>query len=73
MHSATILTTAANPLVAPIHDRMPVILSPDTWTQWLDPAANPAALNSMLIPFPAEGMRKEAVGLGVNKAGNEEF
>lgn len=73
LHSATILTTAANALVSSIHDRMPVILPPNAWTQWLDPAANPAALNSLLIPFPAEGMRQEAVGLGVNKAGNEEF
>ncbi|AGW12384.1 SOS response-associated peptidase [Megalodesulfovibrio gigas] len=73
LHSATILTTEANALVAPIHDRMPVILPPDSWAQWLDPAADAAALAPLLAPFPAEGMRQEAVGMGVNKAGNEEF
>ncbi|AGW15007.1 SOS response-associated peptidase family protein [Megalodesulfovibrio gigas] len=51
LHSATLLTTEVNVLVAPIHDRMPVILS----------------------PFPGESMRKESVGTGVNKAGNEAF
>lgn len=37
IHSCTIITTDANELVAPIHDRMPVILAPDDYSAWLDP------------------------------------
>ena len=39
LESCTILTTAANNLIKPLHDRMPVILAPPTHDQWLDPAA----------------------------------
>jgi putative SOS response-associated peptidase YedK len=35
--TCTIVTTAANEVLAPIHDRMPVILSPQKYAQWLDP------------------------------------
>ena len=42
LHSCTIITTTANETMAPVHDRMPVILSPDTATSWLqDPAFDP--------------------------------
>lgn len=40
LYSCTILTAAANALMQPIHDRMPVILPPDLYLQWLDKAAN---------------------------------
>lgn len=36
LRSCTIVTTAANSTVAPVHDRMPVMLAPDTWDRWLD-------------------------------------
>jgi putative SOS response-associated peptidase YedK len=35
--SATIITTQPNSLMETIHNRMPVILAPDTYTRWLDP------------------------------------
>lgn len=54
--SCTIITTNANPLVATVHDRMPVILSPDDCAAWLDPAANPEELQRLLVPFPPEEM-----------------
>lgn len=44
----TILTTAANELVASYHDRMPVIISPDRYSQWLDPQAETESLRSLL-------------------------
>ncbi len=53
VRSCTIITTEANPLMAAIHDRMPVIIGPEDWAAWLgeQPIADPAAL---LRPFPAE-------------------
>jgi putative SOS response-associated peptidase YedK len=43
IESCTILTTDANELTKPIHDRMPVIVDPPDFGQWLDPAEKPAA------------------------------
>ena len=52
VHSFTIITTCANALVAPVHDRMPVILSPDAYARWLDPdTPNPADLAALLVPY----------------------
>ena len=49
----TIITTAANQIMAPIHDRMPVILGECDWDAWLDPdMTNPQLLQSMLRPCP---------------------
>ena len=38
LHSATVITTAANATMVPVHDRMPVILPASRWATWLDPA-----------------------------------
>ena len=57
VRSFTIVTTAANPLLAEIHDRMPVILSPDHWPLWLgEEPADPEELKALLVPYPAEGL-----------------
>ncbi|NOZ95267.1 MAG: SOS response-associated peptidase, partial [Acidobacteria bacterium] len=57
VESFTILTTGPNELVAPLHDRMPVILPPDGWDTWLDPGLDdPLALSRLLGPHPPEGM-----------------
>jgi len=49
----TIITTTANGLMAPIHDRMPVILGQGDWEAWLNPeTGNPLLLQSMLAPCP---------------------
>ncbi len=55
--SYTILTTAANGAIAPIHDRMPVILALDDQQRWL--AAGPES-NALMAPFPLVRMRIEA-------------
>ena len=53
----TILTTEANELVAPVHDRMPVILPREAHRAWLDPEAHdPAMIQPLLVPFPASRM-----------------
>lgn len=53
--SCTIITTEANALMQPIHDRMPVILSPDVYEQWLDPTfAQSNDLQEYLKPYDSE-------------------
>lgn len=66
LDSCTILVTAGNELMRPIHDRMPVILDDARWEAWLDPAADPAALQALLQPYPAEAMTAWPVSLRVN-------
>ena len=67
-----IITTAANELMAPIHDRMPVLLSPAQFDAWLDPAYRDVpALSQWLQPAPAEGMVARPVSSRVSNARNE--
>ena len=55
--SCTIITTAPNALLAPIHNRMPVILPRAAYAQWLDPVEQrPATLQKLLKPYPAAEM-----------------
>ncbi|MFN7211080.1 MAG: SOS response-associated peptidase [Aggregatilineales bacterium] len=51
-----IITTAANALIAPLHHRMAVILPPERYAAWLDPATPLATLQEALRPYPAEQM-----------------
>ena len=72
IRSCVIITTRANNLVAPIHDRMPVILPPEAWDAWLDPAnQNLAAIQSLLIPAPADEFEAFPVSTRVNDVANE--
>ncbi len=71
IHSCTIITTRPNTLMAPIHDRMPVILPAEAYAQWLNPAAQPFALNTLLKPYPAELMTAYAVSRLVNSPMND--
>src|SRR5262249_6188185 len=58
VESCAILTTAANGLVRPIHERMPVILGRRDFDQWLDPSEEgAAAMAPLLVPYPAGGVR----------------
>jgi putative SOS response-associated peptidase YedK len=65
LQTCTILTTDANEEVQPVHARMPVILPPDDFGQWLDPQAAPAAVKPLLRPYPG-AMKSYAVGRWVN-------
>jgi putative SOS response-associated peptidase YedK len=57
VRSFTIVTTTANPLLAPLHERMPVILDPDAWPRWLgEVAADSEQLKALLRPYAAERM-----------------
>jgi len=57
LRSFTIVTTAANALLAPLHERMPVILDPEDWPLWLgENPAEPAELKALLRPCPPEAL-----------------
>jgi putative SOS response-associated peptidase YedK len=68
VRSCTIITTAANAAVAPLHDRMPVILHPDAENRWLDPSTTRQQLVELLAPLPAEQTVLRPVGPAVNDA-----
>jgi len=69
IESCTILTTEANELAAQMHDRMPVILSPNDYAEWLDPQAKDSGM--LLTPVPASEMSAIPVNPIVNNARNE--
>jgi putative SOS response-associated peptidase YedK len=57
IESCTVLTTTANELIAPLHDRMPVILPPQGYAPWLDhETTDPESLKHLYRPCPAELM-----------------
>jgi putative SOS response-associated peptidase YedK len=67
VESCTILTTSANELLLPIHDRMPVIVSPEDYDLWLSPdIQDPGELSRLFRPAPPEGMTVFPVGTAVN-------
>jgi putative SOS response-associated peptidase YedK len=67
IESCTILTTVPNDLLRPIHDRMPVILSPRDYPLWLSPAAqDPGALAPLFHPYSPGEMTVFPVGTAVN-------
>lgn len=73
IESCTILTTEPNALVAPIHDRMPVIIKPDDYDAWLDTSvADAASLTPLLAPYPAERMEAYAVSPYVNSPAHDD-
>jgi putative SOS response-associated peptidase YedK len=69
--SCAIITTAANELIAQLHDRMPAILQPDSFDIWLDRKADPAVLKKLLAPFPASKMKSHPVSRAVNAPEND--
>jgi putative SOS response-associated peptidase YedK len=72
VESCALLTTEANELVRPVHDRMPVILPERHWAAWLDPQVQgAAALVPLLRPCPSDAMRAYPVGQLVNNPRND--
>jgi putative SOS response-associated peptidase YedK len=73
IESCTIVTTTPNSLVSDIHDRMPVILKPEDYDLWLDPAfTDTASATEMLRPFDAGLMRRHPVSTRVNQVLNDD-
>jgi putative SOS response-associated peptidase YedK len=71
MRSCAIVTTSANATMAPIHNRMPVMLSPSDFDAWLDPANTDLdALEALLVPAPDDAIVTYPVRTLVNKPAN---
>jgi putative SOS response-associated peptidase YedK len=68
LRSCAIITTAANRAVAPLHDRMPVILDSEAETIWLDPSSPRPLLTELLRPTAEEETHVRPVGPAVNDA-----
>lgn len=72
VESCTIVVTTANATIAPLHDRMPVILALADEARWLDPAlTDPAILQPLLVPCAPERLRVWPVGTAVNRPSSE--
>jgi putative SOS response-associated peptidase YedK len=73
LETCTILTTTPNDVVAPLHDRMPVIIPPESYRTWLDPGTGElAVLGPLMAPFPAGEMTAIAVSHRVGNPANDD-
>jgi putative SOS response-associated peptidase YedK len=69
--TATIITTSAPDELGMIHDRMPMIIDPARWGDWLDPATSDVAdLRGLLVPAAVSGLRTYPVSTAVNSVRN---
>jgi len=71
--SHTIITTAADEFMRPVHDRMPVILPAGQWSSWIDPKqSDEGALQQILMGLPDKPMRMIKVSRAVNSPANDD-
>src|SRR5436853_163136 len=72
IESTTIVTTSANELLRPLHERMPVILPPEHYALWLDPRhEEPSDLLPLLVPYPDRLLTVYRVSNWVSNARHE--
>jgi putative SOS response-associated peptidase YedK len=71
LDTCTILTTEPNELMAPIHNRMPVILEREDYDVWLQPGDRPETGLHLLRPFPSQKMAAYPVSKLVNSPYND--
>ncbi|HTM21384.1 MAG TPA: SOS response-associated peptidase, partial [Kofleriaceae bacterium] len=70
--SAAVITTEPNPLVSPVHDRMPVIVEPADYERWLAPEAlPPGMLDDVLVPAPDDPYELYPVSALANSPEND--
>ncbi|MGH8996252.1 MAG: SOS response-associated peptidase [Acidimicrobiales bacterium] len=72
VRSCAIITTTAGPDVAPVHERMPVVLEPAAIDAWLDPTEDPEVLRSLMQPAPAGTLVHHRVDQRVGNVANDE-
>ena len=70
LDTCTIITTQSNALLAPLHDRMPVIVAPVAFDRWLDVANEDVA--ELFTPYPADAMTYYPVSVRVNNVRNDD-
>jgi len=72
IESFSIITTQANSLIKPIHDRMPVILTGKNLDLWIRPIARETELTSLLVSYDATAMTHYPVSTTVNSPRNDD-
>jgi putative SOS response-associated peptidase YedK len=73
IRTCSILTTTPNAVTSAVHDRMPVILSPDDYDVWLDPGMNDVhVVSELLKPYDAALMRSYPVSTRINHVANDD-
>jgi putative SOS response-associated peptidase YedK len=73
IETCSILTTAPNAVTSAVHDRMPVILDPDTYDLWLDPGMKDVSeASDLLKPYDALQMRCHPVSTRINYVANDD-
>jgi putative SOS response-associated peptidase YedK len=69
--TAAVLTTSANPAIAPIHDRMPVVIQPEDFARWLDcKTQEPRDVLDLMVPASEDYFEAIPVSDKVNKVAN---
>jgi putative SOS response-associated peptidase YedK len=71
LFTCCVITTAANDVVKPFHDRMPAILAPSDYVMWFDHEASLDRVHALLKPYPAELMEVSVASALVNSPKNE--
>jgi len=73
IETCSILTTTPNAVTSVVHDRMPVILDPDSYDLWLDPGmTNVSAASELLNPYDARLMRCYPISTRINRVANDD-
>ena len=73
VETCSILTTTPNTVASAVHDRMPVILDPDSYDLWLDPMMrDESVVSELLKPYDARLMRCYPVSTRVNSVANDD-
>jgi putative SOS response-associated peptidase YedK len=71
LRTCSIITTAANELLAPIHDRMPLVLNPQDFDRWLDrDLTDVESLRDLLVPGDPRSLVRYEVSPAVNSVRN---
>ncbi|MFN7016291.1 MAG: SOS response-associated peptidase, partial [Fimbriimonadales bacterium] len=72
LETCTIITTDANAVIQPLHDRMAVVLPPEAYEQWLNPNTPLDALDALLQPAPDALLIAYPVSPRVNSPTNDD-
>jgi putative SOS response-associated peptidase YedK len=71
LETCTLITTSASARIAPIHDRMPVLLELEDMNGWIEPATPIPVLASLLVPYDRGDLEAYAVSTLVNSPAND--
>jgi putative SOS response-associated peptidase YedK len=71
LRTVCIITTSANQLMEPVHNRMPVLISAENFGPWLNPAIEGSAVQDLLMPSIPEGMDSWPVSKEVSRTSSE--